>query len=49
MAKCPHCGGTIDKESIKVEEIVRIKPFKMRNNMFVCPHCDSVLGFGSNF
>jgi len=49
MAICPYCKRKIDKNSIEVEEIVKVKPFKMRNYMVVCPHCDSILGFGSNF
>jgi uncharacterized protein with PIN domain len=49
MAICPHCQGEIDIDSILVEDIVKIKPFKMRNYMYVCPHCNKILGFGSNF
>jgi len=49
MAICPQCKRKIEIDNIRVEEIVKIKPFKMRNFMFTCPHCDTVLGFASNF
>jgi uncharacterized protein with PIN domain len=49
MAVCPHCKGEVTKDNVEVEEVVKIKPFKMRNFMFICPHCESVLGFASNF
>lgn len=49
MAVCPHCKGEVTKDNVEVEEVIKIKPFKMKNSMFVCPNCKSVLGFASNF
>lgn len=41
MAKCPHCKGEVTFDNIKRESWKGI----IRPTMFICPHCDSILGF----
>jgi phage FluMu protein Com len=41
MAKCPYCKGEVTFQNIKKENFIAV----LRPTMFICPHCDSILGF----
>ena len=50
MAKCPYCKENVnlgitknDSDEVKRE----VKGFIKKEILYSCPHCDSVLGFGS--
>lgn len=43
MPKCPYCQG-IFGGSVFIGETVHIG-FKNYAKMYVCPHCDTILGF----
>lgn len=52
MAKCPYCRkpvtlGEVSRESSEVRAIRKeIAGAIKKEVMYVCPHCDCVLGFG---
>jgi len=52
MAKCPHCGkpvamGKASRSSSGVREIRKEVAGTIKKEvMYICPHCDCVLGFG---
>ena len=56
MAKCPYCKQVVTlkkakKESAESLETIHkeVKGLIKKEIMYSCPHCDSVLGFGSFF
>ena len=46
MALCPYCKKEIDGKNIKIDEIKGI--LKLSRAIYSCPHCNYVLGVGSN-
>jgi hypothetical protein len=56
MAKCPYCKQAVTLEKAKKESAEsletihkEVKGLIKKEIMYSCPHCDSVLGFGSFF
>ena len=55
MAKCPHCNKPVSLDTAKSEspESRQVKKevfgWIKKEIMYSCPHCDSILGFGSYF
>ena len=54
MAKCPYCKQNLTLEKTKresadvAEEVHKeVTGLVKKEIMYSCPHCDSVLGFGS--
>ncbi|HAL44556.1 MAG: hypothetical protein A2Y12_02695 [Planctomycetes bacterium GWF2_42_9] len=48
MGKCPYCRKDVALESKEREnhQVIRyIKGFIKKEVMYVCPHCESILGF----
>lgn len=50
MAKCPYCEGPItlnQNENPEAREVRKeVKGILKKEVMYICPHCDRVLGFG---
>ncbi len=43
MGNCPFCKQRVDIKEIKTEE--RGNGFIEKEKMYMCPHCESILGF----
>lgn len=51
IAKCPYCEGVItlapNSPNPDAREIKRsTEGFVKKEIMYICPHCDKILGFG---
>jgi len=44
MALCPYCKGELTLDNIKLE--TKGMGFLKQEVMYVCPHCDCVVGIG---
>ncbi len=43
MGNCPFCKQRVDIKEVKTEE--RGKGFIEKEKMYICPHCEAILGF----
>ena len=42
-AKCPHCKGSVDIKDVRKQ--IMGTGFLKQEIMYICPNCQSVLGF----
>ena len=54
MAKCPHCKEALTLKAAsasdrKTEVLREVKGVIKKEVMYICPHCQCVIGFGSFF
>jgi len=44
---CPYCKKKVDGKDIKIIDVDK-GILKLSRALYVCPHCDYILGAGSN-
>lgn len=47
MAKCPHCNKEVKPDEIK-KETVKGGILRVDKAIYVCPHCDKILGIATD-